>query len=197
MRKLLFVITTILGVALLSALERPISKLDNINSENILYKSLPDSLYSLLKDKSVIFYSYGHYGYSWSLIAMIDSSYRAFSGIVDYSGNRHLNETTGYSQFDTALLFSKNRVLLLWGFDTISTEINHMKKVRREPYVTFYTDLSVINSDGKNVFSSDDAIAYSGPDSISFNKKFHKLCLIMRWLSDAKFRQLMPDSAIY
>ena len=71
MRKLLFVITTILGVALLSALERPISKLDNINSENILYKSLPDSLYSLIKHKSEIFYAYGHYGYSWSLIAMI------------------------------------------------------------------------------------------------------------------------------
>lgn len=170
---------------------------EKTNYEGILYRSLPDSLFPLLENRPVIFYSYGHYGHSWSLIVKTDTNYRTFSGKVDYSGMRHFNETKRSDQFDTARLFSKNQAILSWGFDTISAEINKMKKVKREHYVTTYTDLSVFNSTGINTFSSDDAVAYSGPDSISFNKKFHKLCLIMWWLSDSKIRQYIPESAIY
>lgn len=197
MKKILFFIAAILYVTLSSASGKPISDQDNINSENILYRSLPDSLYSLLKNKSVIFYSYGHYGYSWSLIALIDGNYRTFSGRVGYLGDRHLSVMTESSRFDTTRLFSQNHALLSWGFDTISTEVRYMKKVRRQPYATSYSDLSVIDPEGKIVFNSDDAIAYSGPDSLGFNNKLNKLCLIMRWLSDAGFRQLIPDSLIY
>lgn len=72
-----------------------------------------------------------------------------------------------------------------------------MKRISRAPYVTFYTNLSIINSEGVNVFNSDDVVAYSGPDSLCFNKKYHKLCLIMRWLSDTNIRQYIPDLVIY
>lgn len=71
------------------------------------------------------------------------------------------------------------------------------EKIKNETYVTFYKDISVIDSEGKTVFSSDDATAYSGPDSVSFNKKFQRLSLIMYWLSNAKIREYIPDSAIY
>lgn len=162
---------------------------DNDNAENIVCRSLPDTVYSLLKNKPVIFYSYGHYGYSWSLIAKTDSVYRAFSGGVDYGGGIHVNDSSESDQFDTTLLFSKYRNLLSWGFDTLSSEVSNMKKVKRKQYVTFYTNLSVINSDGISMFSSDDAVAYSGPDSVEFNKKFHKLGLIMWWISSSKIRQ--------
>lgn len=172
------------------------SDFNKCNQDEILRKSLPDSVYSLLKGKSVIFYSSGHYGYSWSLIAKMDSGYHAFSGRVSYGGEHHFNKPTEYNQFDTAHLFSQNQALFSWGLDTIASKVKSMKKISREPYVTFYTNLSIINSDGVNVFNSDDAVAYSGPDSLCFNKKYHKLCLIMWWLSDANIRQHIPDSIL-
>lgn len=173
------------------------SNFNNCNKDEILRQSLPDSVYSLLKGKSVIFYTYGHHGYSWSLIAKTDSGYQALSGRVGYAGEHHFNNQTESNQFDTALLFSKNQALFSWALDTIASKIKSMKKISREPYVTFYTNLSIINSDGVNVFNSDDAVAYSGPDSLCFNKKYHKLCLIMHWLSDGNIRQYIPDSFIY
>lgn len=197
MKKIFLFIAVMLGTTLSSAFSESIPNWDNTNSENILYRSLPDSLYPILKNKPIIFYSYGHYGYSWSLIALIDSTYRAFSGRVGYLGDRHLNEATEANQFDTAQLFSQNSALLSWGFDTIPTEIIYMEKVNVKPYISFYIDFFVTDSVGKNVFSSDDAMVYSGSDSVNFNNKFHKLCLIMRWISDAGIRQFIPDSAIY
>ena len=173
------------------------SNFNKCNEDEISRNVLPDSVYSLLKGKSVIFYSYGHHGYSWSLIAKMDSGYQAFSGRVGYGGENHFNKPTDSNQFNTTLLFSKNHALFSWGLDTIAHEIKSMKKISRETYVTFYTNLSIINSDGVNVFNSDDAVAYSGPDSLCFNKKYHKLCLIMYWLSNTNIRQYIPDSVIY
>lgn len=175
----------------------PASGFNKCNQYDVLRQSLPDSVYSLLKGKSVIFYSYGHYGYSWSLIAKMDSGFQAFSGRVGYGGEHHFNKPSESNQFDTTHLFSKNQTLFSWGLDTIASKIKNMKKISRDPYVTFYTNLSIINSEGANIFNSDDAVAYSGPDSLSFNIKYNKLCLIMRWLSDSNIRQYIPDSVIY
>ena len=197
MKKILFVIAAFLCITLSLKSSSVASDVNKCNQDEILRDVLPDSVYLLLKGKSVIFYSYGHYGYSWSLIAKMDSGYQTFSGRVGYDGERHFNKPTESNQFDTTLLFSKNHALFSWGLDTIASEIKSMKKVSREPYVTFYTNLSIINSDGVNVFNSDDAVAYSGPDSLFFNEKYHKLCLIMRWISDTNIRQYIPDSVIY
>lgn len=177
--------------------DEPTCDSDITKSEDFLCSVLDDSIYIIVKDKPMIFYSYGHYGYSWSLIAQTDSCFRAFSGRVDYGGKRHISTPDETNQFDTTLLFSRNRALLYWGLDTIPTEVNKMERVNRKQYVTFYSDLSVINSDGSIVFSSDNAVAYSGPDSTEFNKKYDKLRLIMRWLSDPYIRQYIPVSAIY
>ena len=184
-------------MVILTALGNQTSAFENDNSESIIRRALSDSIYLQFKNKPIIFYSCGHHGYIWSLIVKIDSGYRALSGRVGYGGGRHINPSSESNHLDSTMLFSQNRTLLSWGLDSLSSEINKMKKVRREHYVTFYENLSVFNSDGKNVFNSDDAIAYSGPDSVIFNKKFHKLCLIMRCLSDSTLRKYIPDSAIY
>lgn len=197
MKKIFFVIALILNLTLMSAFDNPTSNLNNDDSEDIIRRSLPDSLYRLLKNKPVIFYSYGHYGYSWSLIAKMDSGYRAFSGRVGYGGDYHYNIPTESNQFDTTRLFSQNESLFSWGLDTIAAKVKNMKIINRDYYITVYTNLSVINSEGVNIFNSNDAMTYSGPDSICFNKKYQKLCLIMRWLSDTKIRQYLPDSIIY
>lgn len=197
MKKIFLIIAVFFCLTLSLPSRNPVSDFNECNRDEILRQSLTDSLYSLLKGKPVIFYSYGHYGYSWSLIAKMDSAYQAFSGRVGYGGERHFSKPTESNQFDTTHLFFKNRALFSWGLDTIASEIKSMTKISREPYVTFYTNLSIINSEGVNVFNSDDAVAYSGPDSLCFNKKYHKLCLIMRWLSDTNIRQYIPDSDIY
>lgn len=197
MKKILFVIAAFLCMTLSLTSRNVESNFNKCNKDEILRNVLPDSVYSLLKGKSVIFYSYGHYGYSWSLIAKMDSGYQTLSGKVDYVGEQYFNKPSESNQFDTTHLFSKNHALFSWGFDTIASKVKSMKKISRDPYVTIYTNLSIINSDGVNVFNSDDAVAYSGPDSLCFNRKYHKLCLIMRWLSDTNIRQYIPDSVIY
>ena len=196
MKKLLFLAIAIFCITLLLASEKPISNSDNDESENILCRSLPDSIYSLVKNRPVIFYSYGHHGYTWAMIANIDGNLRAFSGRIGYD-SRYLNESTEDDRFDSTLLFSKNRALFSWGFDTIPTKSGVMRKVDREHYITFYTDLSIFNSEGNNVFNSNDAVAFSGPDSINFNQKFNRLSLIMYWLSFHKIREYIPEAEIF
>lgn len=197
MKKILFLPTLLIGLIVFSVLGNPTPHLTNNESGRILKQTLPDSLYSALKKRPMIFYSNGHYGYSWSLIARIDSTYHVYSGRVGYTGDHNHNENSESITFDTTKLFINNNEILSWGFDSISTEAINMKKVYRTQYVTFWSDLSVFNSFGENTFNSDNAISFAGGDSLVFNKKFHKLCLIMWWLSDSKIREHIPDSVIY
>lgn len=197
MKKILFVIAVFWGMTWSLTSRNPASDFNKYNQNEMLHRSVPDSLYSLLTGKSVIFYSYGHYGYSWSLIAKMDSGYQAFSGRAGYGGEHHFKKPSESEHFDTTQFFSKNQALISWGLDSIASAAKRMIKNSRVPYVTFYTNLSIVNSEGIDVFNSDDAVSYSGPDSSCFNKKYHKLCLIMRWLSDANIRQYIPDSIIY
>lgn len=197
MKKIIIIPILLIFSFLFSILANSMSNLSNTTSSNILQQILPDSLYTLLKDRPVIYYSYGHYGYSWSLIARIDSTYRIYSGRVGYTGDKYLDKISDSVPFDTTKFIIHINNLLSWGFDTISAEAINMKKVHRTSDFTLYTDLSGFNSDGVNVFNSDDAIAFSGGDSTIFNAKFNKLCLIMWWLSNSRIRKYIPDSTIY
>ncbi len=197
MRTIFIFIGLVFCLIMISAFGKPIPESNSDDFEFILRHPLPDSLYSLLRGKPVIFFTHGHYGYSWSLIAKMDSGYQAFSGRVTYGGERYTNKLTESTQIDSARFFSQNQDLLSWGFDTISSKINIMKEISRGPYMSIRRNLQVINSEGINVFTSDATAAYSGPDSLDFNKKFRKLCLIMWWLSDYRLREYIPDSAIY
>lgn len=195
---LLFFPTLIIVLSVISVFGKPMPTSANSESSSVLKRVLPDSLYIMLKNRPTIFYSSGHHGYSWSLIARMDSTYQVYSGRVLGSGDCYINEFSGSDRFDTTKLFITNNAILSWGFDTISAEVINMKKVYREPFITIWTDLSVFNSNGENVFSSDNAISFAGIDSVTFNKKYHKLCLIMWWISsDERIREFIPDSAIY
>lgn len=197
MKKIIFFPILILIAAISSVWANTRSNLTNTDSYDILQHTLPESIYCSLKNKQIIFYSFGHYGYSWSLIAKIDSTYHAYSGRIDYSGKVVLNHSSESMPFDTTKLFNHNEALLSWGFDTIATEAIKMKGLIRTPYIPLRADLVVFNSEGTIIFNSEDATAFAGKDSVNFNKKFQKLCLIMRWLSDARIREYIPPSAIY
>ena len=197
MKKIHILPLLIIVLSVISVLGNSIPALSNSGSSSILKQILPDSLCILLKNRPIIFYSSGHYGYSWSLIARNDSTYQVYSGRVDYSGDCFLNEISGSAHFDTTILFIHNEAILSWGFDSISVEVANMRKVDRTPFVTIWTDLSVFDSNGENIFSSDNAISFAGSDSVAFNKKYQKLSLIMRWISDPRIREYIPDSVIY
>lgn len=165
-------------------------------AESLLKTIMPDTIYSLIENKPILFYTYGHYGYSWSLVTKVDSNnIHAFSGRVSYSGNNHIIQSTESNRLDSIALFSANADIINWGFDTLPTEGLQMEAVKKNDI--FWTDLDVINCDGMIIFNSNGATVFTGPDSIIFNKKFQKLCLIMKWLSEPKIRKYIPDSVIF
>lgn len=193
----IFLSTLIIVSIVFTIWANPTPNLTNTDSCAILKRTLPDSLYNILKKRPIIFYTRGHYGYDWSLIARMDSTCSIYSGRISYSGDLYIDKIPEGLPFDTTKLISHNNALLSWAFDSISVQAADMKKVNRTPFVTLWTDLSVFNSDGENIFNSDNAIAFAGVDSLVFNEKFNKLCLIMWWLADSRIREYIPDSAIY
>ena len=179
-----------------TAFKKPTGELCKSSGIALLRNILPDSVYSFVKNKPIIFYSYGHYGYSWAVLARSDEDFRAFSGRVNYSGDKFLTEQMEANQFDSTAFFSVNNELLSWAFDSLSAEAYKMQAVMPKRYVTLYSDLSVIDACGVGTFNSNNAETFSGPDSLEFNRKYQKLILLMRWLSSPDIRQFIPDNAI-
>ena len=74
MKKVIFVVMTLLlssiGVMLVQASDSTES-----GYRSILRRILPDSIYSSIEGRRILFYTIGHYGYSWSLITMKDSAF--------------------------------------------------------------------------------------------------------------------------
>ncbi len=197
MRKLLFISALLACFFVYAASMNSESYSDDYTPMASLRRTLPDSIYSQLENRPLLFYSCGHYGYAWSIITQTDSSFRAFSGRVYYNGDNQLTEPTDSTRFDSVAMFSANEALLKWGFDTLPSAGLKMKSLPRVPYVTIYQNLWVMDSCGGRVFASDNAATFSGADSVEFNSRFRKLSLIMHWLSQPIIRPYIPDSVIY
>ena len=58
------------------------------------------TVYSFVKNESFLLYTYGHYGYSWSILIREDSNMKAYSGRVDYSGNVYFAGHDKNNRFD-------------------------------------------------------------------------------------------------
>lgn len=190
MKKLLLIILFI-WVAI-SSVCMPESQMSDNSSTRILREILPDSVYLSFKNKPMIFFSYGHYGYSWSIISVGFDDFTTCSGKVGYHGESTLVEQSEAIQIDSVLFFSENSKLILWGVDSLSVKAAEMTPLKRDTFMTIYSFLSIIDSDGKETFNSDDAIGFSGPDSLEFNHNFHRLWLIMYWLAEPNIRRCIP-----
>ena len=158
-----------------------------------LCSGLPDIIYKSIENNPFILFTYGHYGYSWSIVARIDNRYQAFSGRVGYCGDKYLSSSKPVNEFDTTSFFIANGTIFEWAFDSIAYLAKDMKEIPRETFVTVYENLSVFNSNRELTFSSLDTQTYSGPDSVKFNSSFHRLSLLMRWLADPEIRKYLPD----
>ncbi len=193
MKKLLVLAVGVASMALSIASSKPISNSDNGEADWLFSQILPDSLLYLVKDRPLLLYSFGHYGYSWGIVTKTDSGFHTFCGRVDYVGNRFIRTSEENGQFDTIPFFSAHKDIFLWGMDTMPAEAKRMNVIKNETGVTFYSDLSVIDSKGEIVFKINDNVTFSGPDSVVFNNKFYRLCVIMRWLSDPCLRSYVPN----
>lgn len=171
------------------------SKLDpgKQSCPNALFNGLPDIICKSIENKPFILFTYGHYGYSWSIVARIDNRYRAFNGRVGYYGDKFLSSSPPVNEFDSTSFFIANGTIFEWAFDSIAYLAKDMKEIPYEAFVTVHENLSVFNNNGELIFNSLDTQSYSGPDSVKFNSSYHRLSLLMRWLADPEIRKYFPD----
>ena len=104
MRKIVLIIGLSVCFILSWAYKNPSYNSDNSDMA-ILYRILPDSIHSMLHNKPILFYSYGHYGYSWSIATKTEDNIRVFSGRVSYSGDCYLENPMGRNRFDSTAFF--------------------------------------------------------------------------------------------
>ncbi len=181
-----------------SSYDKTVSNTDNSEYINLIYEDMPDSVSKMLEGRPLLYFSIGHYGYRWSILTKEGKNFRTLSGRVSYIGEKYITEPVESIRFDTAELFDANRALILWGLDTLPMEVRRMRSIERgrENYITIYDKFLVFDSRGRRLFDSNGALAFSGPDSLEFNSKYHRLCFMMQWLSTPELRKYVPESAI-
>ena len=101
------------------------------------------------------------------------------------------------AEFDTVAFLNANGKLLAWGLDTLPVIAKKMTPQHRTVYWPIYESLYGLNAKTGDEFFSDNAIGYSGPDSVAFNEKFTKLNMLMYWLAAPDVRQVIPESIIF
>lgn len=187
----------IIGIACLSlSATLSIGDIDCTNSQ--LTYVLPDSIALLLQNQPSLFYSYGHYGYSWSIITVVNHDFRTYSGRVSYIGEKAITSTRTEDKFDSTLFFNNNKRLLLWALDTMPFTAQKMTPIYGSHTNSMYTELTIYRPKSKDSFHVDNnVICFAGPDSVVFNHNYHRLCLILRWLSAPNMRKYILDSLIY
>lgn len=193
MRIIIFLICLLTTFILSPADELPKLSSGKRSCLNTLCSGLPRTICQSIENHPFILFTYGHYGYSWSIVARIDNRYQSFSGRVKYCGDTYLTTSTPAIEFDTIHFFTANETIFEWAFDSIASLAKDMKAIPHDTFATVYENLSVFNSDGEITFSSHDSQRFSGPDSIKFNSSFHRLSILMRWLADPEIRKYLPD----
>lgn len=154
-------------------------------------QTVRDSLKVEMVGKDFLYYSTGHHGVVWSLIYREAGSYRMRIGTT-----REYNQVMN-AEFDTVAFLNANGKLLAWGLDTLPVIAKKMKPQHRTVYWPIYESLYSLNAKTGDEFFSDNAIGYSGPDSVAFNEKFTKLNMLMYWLAAPEVRQVIPESIIF
>lgn len=161
---------------------------------NYLYRTLSDSMISLIENKPMILYMCGHHAHVWSVIIINENKYQIVCGRGNSRGVNTIYKPIEPHLFDTTSFFSAHKEIISWGFDTMPYQAHRMKAIRSSEFILYNGNLSTISMDSTKSFNSNYAIAFSGPDSIEFNSKFHKLKEVMLWLAFPLIREYTPDS---
>lgn len=193
MRTPIFILFFCFATLILSSFERPKSSnacatVDAASLRNKLSYNIPDSIYQDIKDKPLIFYSSGHYGCIWSLVIYVEGNFKAVSGSTS-SGEIIIQKPDGENMLDSTAFFTATRGILRWGLDSLMSEVSLLKPVERKEYSPIYTSISVFSGDSIISLDSYRAISFTGPGSVRFNEKYHRLLLIMAYLAEPYIRQ--------
>ncbi len=129
-------------------------------------------------NKGLIFYN-GYNGFNWAIVLEDIDSLLVISG-----------HTSDGVRADTMIATPD---ILKWGIDTLASEAQRRKPYYNEEYWPNYKQMFVLSEFGDTLFSLNNAMRYSGPDSISFNSKLNKLIYTLYWFScPAELRSLIP-----
>lgn len=185
MRKFIFILFAIVWVGLSTAL----SNNDDLDKTDINYGLgfLPDSVKSIIAENRSIIYSYGHHGQIWVVI------YEKSDSLYILNGTTRQYQSMDKSEFDTTTFLNSNRPIIKWGLDSLILQSKAMIPRYRTQYSSLYRSLCVYEPKNQTFFDSNDAVAYSVTDSIAFKNKFHKLCLLMYWLSSSEIRPYVTE----
>lgn len=190
MKKILLFIVVMVGFTMSAAYQDSMSDSGKSVEMKRFRRILPDSIYTMIENRPVLFYFYGHHGYSWCVITRCGNRYSIYRGRVNEGRDEHLAEPLIFNHSDSVTFFSEHEALLSWGFDSLPVEVSKMKPVKSESlFLGYWESLELVDSCGKCIFDSDNTRSFSGPDSVNFNKKFHRLAFTMTWLSAPIFQE--------
>jgi len=196
MKKIIFVLGFLLFSLILLS-NNPESNSDDYRDLNLLHHILPHQIDTMIQNKSMIFYTVGHHGYNWSLIVRDGTNFCAYNGRVT-AAEKIVYEQTNDNRFDSIAFFNANNAIFSWGIDSLPIQSVKMKRIRPSGWISIWESLAIINELGETIsdFNYNNAIRFSGPDSIVFNDKFNRLALLMYWLASPEVRKFLPDSII-
>ena len=191
MKKLLLFFVFIIGLTMAADCDKTVSKSENTFEKEWLRRVLPDSIYFKIENRPLIIHSYGHHGYSWTIISRIDTDYCAYVGRV-HGDSEFVRPMSSKNKYSLAF-FSTFAPLMSWGFDSLLSQVSKMEPLEGKTMFAGYSEsLKLIDSCGKCVFESKNSQSFSGPDSVAFNKNIHALEFIMMWLSSPELQQTLP-----
>ena len=157
---------------------------NEVNSETIentiRTSNINDTLSTKIIGKEFIYFTKGHHGHIWSLAINNVDKYILIAG----------NTRIGSIRIDT---ISSDNSILSWGIDSLQYFFGKMNSVYCEFYWPFYERLVLYSDNAKLMFDSENAISYSGPDSVYFNEKLNRLKYFMYWSAlDIEVQKKLP-----
>lgn len=200
MRKLLLGIICLLSVSFgLTGKQSEVNlRTYDFTLNTLIYKAFGKRLYNLFKHNPTIYY-YDSYtknqGHS-VLIVKIDGQYQLYR--VNVTNNEHSTapQRIIFDRSDSAVFFKANKGIIDWGLDSLSKEITNMTVVKSENKTPMDDSFSILNNWDYGAITFNESDKFSGPDSLAFNIKYRKLCLIMRWFTQDYLRRNLPDSVM-
>lgn len=200
MKKILLLIFVFLCFCFSAAQYRNSSSSCDYKMKTRMYILLEDSLYQILNNNPTIYYQNQtdhSSSVDCSILTRVNGSYMIFISSFDtrrskryWGGVKRIN----FDKADSSAFFSANKAIIDWGLDSLSGEALIMSRINIKNPRSIKDSISVLTDWNKKPFTTRKAVIFSGPDSIEFNRKYHKICLIMRWFSDDNLRTYLPDS---
>lgn len=167
------------------------------SGKRLLQEVLPRSLQIKYNKSPYIFFSIGHRGYSWSIVANIDGQLSFISGEVNCSGEKIVRSQVFDNKSDSLNFIASNKDLL-WGvFNTISHCSDETIVHKPKTYNPIHSNISIFNSNGNMTFNYEGAIHSNDSLNDCPFKEVARIRLLMLWLAMPDIRQYLSTKDIF